>query len=115
LKQLLSYKVLRRQGVFLEVPEQKSNEICSHCLKERETKLTLDRFKRGGFIHYDETPTIGTAVNKRTGKEVEFERPIGWSVMPDVPKFTAQEGRSWLFSLIPKLPDLSYQEEEKEL
>ena len=42
LKQLLSYKVLRRQGVYLEVPEQKSNEICSHCLKERATKLTLD-------------------------------------------------------------------------
>ena len=42
LKTLLSYKVLRRQGVFKEVPEQKSNEICSFCLKERETKLTLD-------------------------------------------------------------------------
>jgi transposase len=42
LKQLLSYKVLRRQGVYLEVPEQKSNEICSFCLKEKTEKLTLD-------------------------------------------------------------------------
>ena len=42
LKTLLAYKVIRRQGCYLEVPEQKSNEICSNCLKEKETKLTLD-------------------------------------------------------------------------
>ena len=42
LKQLLSYKVLRRQGVYLEVSEQDSNEICSNCLSLKEEKLTLD-------------------------------------------------------------------------
>lgn len=41
LKTFLSYKVLRRQGMYLEVPEHKSNETCSHCLKERE-QLTLN-------------------------------------------------------------------------
>ena len=42
LKTLLAYKVIRRQGCYLEVPEQKSNEICSFCLKEKTEKLTLD-------------------------------------------------------------------------
>lgn len=69
------------------------------------------RFKRGGFIFYDETVVKGIALNKRTGNEVEFDRPKGWDSLPEVPKFTSAEGRSWLFSLIPKLPDLSYKEE----
>jgi len=42
LKTLLSCKVLRRQGIFLEVSEQNSNEICSNCLTLRKEKLTLD-------------------------------------------------------------------------
>ena len=69
------------------------------------------RFKRGGFIFYDETATVGNAVNKKTGEEIEFERPIGWSIYPEIPVLTSQEGRAWMFSLIPKLPELSYKEE----
>lgn len=65
------------------------------------------RFKRGGFIYYDKTSTVGTATNKKTGEEVQFERPVGWSIYLEVPIFTSKESRSWLFSLIPKLPELS--------
>ena len=72
------------------------------------------RFKRGGFIHYDETVIQGSAFNKKTGNEVTFERPIGWSLFPEIPILTSQEGRAWLFSLIPKLPELSYKEDDDE-
>jgi tRNA(His) 5'-end guanylyltransferase len=72
------------------------------------------RFKRGGFIHYDETVIPGFAVNKKTGNEVTFERPIGWSIFPEIPVLTSQEGRAWFFSLIPKLPELSYKDDEGE-
>ena len=68
------------------------------------------RFKRGGFIHYDEMTTVGYAVNRKTSENVIFDRPKGWSILPEVPKFTSDVGRSWLFSLIPKLPDLSCNE-----
>ena len=70
------------------------------------------RSKRGGFIYYDDTPTKGVALNRRTGSQVEYDRPVGWTLHPSVPTFTSQEGRSWLFSLIPKLPDLSVKEED---
>ena len=71
------------------------------------------RFKRGGFIYYDKTATVGNAVNKKTGEEIEFERPVGWSIYPEIPVLTSQEGRSWMFSLIPKLPEISYKEDDR--
>lgn len=68
------------------------------------------RFKRGGFVYYDETVTEGQALNKKTGATVTFERPKGWSILPEIPIFTSDLGKAWLFSQIPKLPDLSYRE-----
>jgi tRNA(His) guanylyltransferase len=62
------------------------------------------RSKRGGFIYYDSTPTISTALNKKTEKIIEYNRPKGWTIYEDVPIFTSQEGRTWLLNLIPKLP-----------
>jgi tRNA(His) 5'-end guanylyltransferase len=65
------------------------------------------RFKRGGVIYYDETTTQGEAVNKKTNEPVIFERPKGWTIAPEIPIFSSQEGRSWLSPMIPKMPELS--------
>lgn len=72
------------------------------------------RFKRGGFIFYNENMIPSVAVNKRTGDVVTFERPIGWSTYPDMPVFTSPEGRSLLFSLIPRLPEISQKEGDED-
>jgi len=56
------------------------------------------RSKRGGFVYYDKTKTQGSAINKKTGDEIMFERPKGWSVMPAVPIFTSDEGVNLLKS-----------------
>ena len=41
-KTFLAYKVVRRQGCYLEVSEKDSNEICSDCFHKREDKLDLN-------------------------------------------------------------------------
>jgi len=70
------------------------------------------RFKRGGFIYYDPTLTVGNALNKKTEEPIEFTRPKGWSIYKDVPIFTSQEGQSWLLNLIPKLPSFKIERNE---
>lgn len=62
------------------------------------------RFKRGGMIYYDRTMTKGEALNKRTSAVVEYERPIGWSILRDIPIFTSDDGKKFLLDLIPRIP-----------
>jgi tRNA(His) 5'-end guanylyltransferase len=61
------------------------------------------RFKRGAVCIYNKSETEGKALNKKTGEEVVFTRPVGWEILKDVPIFTSEEGKVLLATIIPRL------------